>query len=205
MKGNESDFLRHGTSFWLFPLYWLSASCSEMSGGVNFNVALPRRLSTKELHGFTLLELLVALAIMLIAVAGIMHAVSNGLVTMQSISRRMEALNLARMKMEELLQSPEEQPTEQEGDFGEAFPQFRWSARISDAPVEGLKTITVAVVWFEGAEERTLTLSVLYGREKLSSLLLSENELNPTAQGEHQSGAIRKTVPEGASEEDANR
>jgi len=203
MKGNESDLLRDGLR--LHPLYGLGMSCSEPTEGLNFGVVSSRSLTAKEIGGFTLLELLVALAIMLIAVAGIMHAVSNGLVTTQSISKRMQALNLARMKMEELLQSPEQQQAEQEGDFGEAFPQFRWRAQISDAPVEGLKAITVTVVWFEGDEERTVTLNALYGREKLSSLLLTESEVKPTARVGHQSETLRQASPEGTGEGNATR
>ena len=121
-------------------------------------------------YGFTLLELLIALAIMVIAVVGIVRGVSNGLVAVQSLSRRTEAINLARAKMEELLASIDEQPSEQEGDFGDAFPQFKWRAQISDSQVEGLRTVTVTVIWFEGANEREVSLSTAIGEEKLTSL-----------------------------------
>lgn len=120
--------------------------------------------------GFTLLELLIALAIMVIAVVGIVRGVSNGLVTVQSLTKRAEAINLARAKMEELLASIDEQPSEQEGDFGDAFPQFRWRAQISDSPVDGLRIVTVTVSWFEGVNERAVSLSTAIGEEKLTSL-----------------------------------
>lgn len=137
--------------------------------------------------GFTLLELLIALAIMVIAVVGIVRGVSNGLVVVQSLTRRAEAINLARAKMEELLASIDEQPNEQEGDFGDAFPQFKWRAQISDSPVDGLRIVTVTVIWFEGANERTVSLGTAIGEEALTSLPPAESE-----SASESSGAVRE-------------
>lgn len=134
--------------------------------------------------GFTLLELLISLAIALIAIAGIIKAVGNGLVVVQSISRRTQALNLAKMKIEELLMTIDDQPNEQEGDFGGSFQEFRWRSRISEAPVEGLKVVTITVTWLDGASERELSLSTAVGPEKLTSLPPPEGSATQGVTGE---------------------
>ncbi|MCX7776885.1 MAG: prepilin-type N-terminal cleavage/methylation domain-containing protein [Armatimonadetes bacterium] len=150
---------------------------------------------------FTLLELLIALAITVIAVVGIVRGVSNGLMAVQSLSKRNEAINLARMKMEELLTSMDEQTDEQEGGFGEAFPQFRWEAQISDAQVEGLKVVTVRVIWREGVNERAVSLSTLIGQEKLTSLPPSESDGESQSRGEPSEGESLSATTGGGRDE----
>lgn len=109
------------------------------------------------MRGFTLLEVMVALAIM----AGVILTVISSLNYHLSLTARSNeetvALLLARSKLEELeLLDSKALDQPKEGTFAPERPNYSWKAKLSATPVAVFKSLTVTVTW--GADRRTLSL-----------------------------------------------
>jgi general secretion pathway protein I len=108
-------------------------------------------------RGFTLLEVMVALAIMAGVVLTILSSVNYHLSLTGRNQEEAAAVLLARVKIEELeLLSSKDLAQAKEGTFTPEWPDYSWKAEISPLPVPLLKKLTVTVTW--GAERRTLSL-----------------------------------------------
>lgn len=99
-----------------------------------------RRGSTIGRNGFTLLEVMVALAVLATTLTVIYQLHGQ---TMQ-ISGRARFYNLAPMlaqsKLSELEQNEHKELAESSGDFGEDFPGYRWSIQLEDVAPDLLTT-----------------------------------------------------------------
>jgi len=116
--------------------------------------------------GFTLIEVVVALAILGIGLTVIFELFSGGL-RLASISQEYSvAVNYGRMKMEEIAFQSKVEEGDEEGQFDE---NFRWKVAIQKVdilpaekdtdfkpPVE-LFQITVNIIWKSGSQERSAT------------------------------------------------
>jgi len=115
--------------------------------------------------GFTLLEAIVSVAIMAIGLVAVIEAYGAAM----RLSLQDEYLStgtfLARGKMEEVLKETAIAPGEDDGDFGEEFPDYSWTVEIADSEIEGLEIVTVTVTWnVAGVEdELVLTSAAPYG------------------------------------------
>lgn len=113
---------------------------------------------SKAEKGFTLLELIVAIAILSFGLVGVLQAISAALAASRLAEDYSTAAILAEQKMAELSVSVEDlEAGEDSGDFGELFPRFAWSCRVEDSGVEGLLQATVVVSWRSGQRERSFT------------------------------------------------
>jgi general secretion pathway protein I len=85
-------------------------------------------------RGFTLMEVLVALAVLAIALTSIYRL--QGQTFMMSASARFysQAPQLARMKLAELETEKFKDIIDGNGDFGEDFPGYTWSVSIEELP-----------------------------------------------------------------------
>ncbi|HID06609.1 MAG TPA: type II secretion system protein [Armatimonadetes bacterium] len=145
---------------------------------------------------FTLLELLVALAIMVIAGVAIMQAMSQSLLITHACARRTRAAQLAQMKMEEFLQNPDLlTEAQQEGDFGDLFPDFQWHAEVVESPIQDMQLLRVTVVWQDGVRERSFTLSTLIGPEELTSAPPTQGRGEDAHATEEGGSASKGTLP----------
>ncbi|MDD2319020.1 MAG: type II secretion system minor pseudopilin GspI [Geobacteraceae bacterium] len=109
------------------------------------------------MKGFTLLEVMVALAIMAGVVLTVISSVNYHLSLTAQNNEETVALLLARAKLEELeLLGKEELAQVKEGTFQPEWPDYSWKAEISTAPVPIFKSLTVTVTW--GADRRNLSL-----------------------------------------------
>lgn len=108
--------------------------------------------------GFTLLELMVALVILALGIVGLMRAVSQGMAATAQIRDVTAATTLAQMKMEELASNVADLPAESSGNFGDEAPEFSWRAMAEETDIEGLKKITVVVLWQRGNRQQSVTL-----------------------------------------------
>ncbi len=109
------------------------------------------------MKGFTLLEVMVALAILSGVVLTVLNSVNYHLSLTNRNRDEAVATLLARMKLEELgFLDKEELAQVKEGTFKPDWPEYSWKAELSSLPVALLKKLTVTVTW--GAERRSISL-----------------------------------------------
>lgn len=120
--------------------------------------------------GFTLLEVMIALAIMAGALVVILHS------HLLSVNLANRALGvslaglLAQEKMEGIIKEGFPEEGEEEGDF-EKHPHFRWRRTVERAELfeeerEELRRVVVTISWFDGINEQEFeVVSYLFGRD----------------------------------------
>ena len=95
--------------------------------------------------GFTLMEVMVAMAIMAIALVSIFQLQSQS-ISMTTDSRFMTtAALLAQSKMVEVETMSSLSNQSEDGDFGADYPQYTWHLSVSDAQLQQFKKIEVTV------------------------------------------------------------
>jgi len=114
--------------------------------------------SVLSLSGFTLLEVLVALAVLAVALVSLLGLQNrNLLLTMQA-----ERLSTATLLAQEMLTRTQLEGPDAarvtSGDFSslhpQQYPEFRWHRTVRPAPIEGLWELRVGVTWGEREDER---------------------------------------------------
>jgi general secretion pathway protein I len=114
--------------------------------------------------GFTLIEVVIALAILGVGLTVIIELFSGGLRLARASVEYTKAVNYARMKMEEIVIKPNIQEGTEEGEFD---PTYRWQVGIKKVdllslgkdrdltpPVE-LFQVKINVLWKSGSKERS--------------------------------------------------
>jgi general secretion pathway protein I len=97
-------------------------------------------------RGFTLLEVMIAMAILSITLVAVFQSQSQS-ISMAGSSRFLTTASLlAQSRMAEIdaAADPREVKTGN-GDFGEDFPDYRWQVEIGDTEIEVLKKISLTV------------------------------------------------------------
>jgi general secretion pathway protein I len=117
-----------------------------------------KRLSKKD--GFTLLEIMIAVAILSSALVAVLQNESRILSSTYESNTLTMASFLALQKLSELESKLGGVDTEMDGTFGKDFPLFTWKAEVRDIPVPGIqaKLLRVSVLWKEGERDRVFTL-----------------------------------------------
>ena len=110
----------------------------------------------KILHnkGFTLLEIMIAVAILAVALVTLLGSQSQSVFFANSAKFETMAALLAQSKMSEITIQAADSLSSDSGDFGEDYPGYTWEATVSDVSIEGLdaisdylKQIDLAVTW----------------------------------------------------------
>lgn len=115
--------------------------------------------------GFTLLEVMIALAILsLVAVAFLRAQGSSVHLVDESIQISLATL-LAKEKMAELESARFPEPGKNSGSGGEDFPLFHWEQVISSTEILNLRKAVVRILWMEGTRERTLELTAYFAKK----------------------------------------
>ncbi len=93
-------------------------------------------------YGFTLLEVMVSVAIMSIVLVSVYRLHSQSL-TMNTEARfYTQATMLAQSKLAEMGAGEDAEFTDDSGEFGENFPGYRWSVSVEDVEIEALGEIS---------------------------------------------------------------
>jgi type II secretion system protein I len=109
-------------------------------------------------HGFTLIEVVVALTIASLAFPALLKAFSQGVNTYSVIENRTTAYYLLRLKMGQVEMTGYPETGKTDGDFGNDS-LFKWSTEVIDTDTEGLREINVVITWEEKGQEKSLQLS----------------------------------------------
>ena len=105
--------------------------------------------------GFTLLEIMIALAIVAIALVSLLGLANRSIAVQERLQRMTRATLLAQEKMTEIELAAEAETLVFEpaaGVFAEPFSDFRWRLEFADTPLPVVTQVSVTVAW--GAEER---------------------------------------------------
>jgi general secretion pathway protein I len=109
------------------------------------------------MKGFTLLEVMVALAIMAGVILTVISSFNYHLSIMTRDREETTALLLARAKLEELeLVNKDGLQSAQEGTFAPDHPEISWKAEVTRTAVSFFRKLTVTATW--GNDKRTLSL-----------------------------------------------
>lgn len=93
-------------------------------------MAVVRRLQSKA--GFTLLEVMIAVAIIAIAVVTLLGAQSQSVSLVAGTKFDTTASLLAQWKMSDLLLQDYDDMADDQGNFGEDYPQFYWKVQVTE-------------------------------------------------------------------------
>ena len=143
-------------------------------------VVIASRSNVYSTTGFTLIEVVIAIAILGVALAVIFELFSGGLRLGRVSKEYVMAMNYASLKMEELTTKGEVREGTEEGEFNQ---EYRWQTfvkKLDLLPIEEkgidfkppaeLMNIKVNVLWKSGAKERSAAI------ESYKAVKLEENE-----------------------------
>lgn len=109
-------------------------------------------------EGFSLLEVMVAVAVLAVALVPLLQAQGRSLRVSSDIQLKSQAALLARERMTELELLEDLQPGEEEGEY-EDIPPFRWQTVVVDRqdipelPWLTFREVTVKILWPGGYDE----------------------------------------------------
>lgn len=112
-------------------------------------------------RGITLVEVLATMVIVAIVLPVALRGIALT-VTLAGLTRqRGEATALAESKLSELQVTGDWQNGMLSGDFGDAWPAYRWEAVVEPWDEEALQQLHIAVTWTTRGAQREVVLSTL--------------------------------------------
>lgn len=111
-------------------------------------------------RAFTLMEVLATLVLIGIVLPVAMRGVSMSLQAAGQARRTLDATQLAQQKLAELLVVRDAGEFNGSGDFGAAWPDYRWQVR-GTAADHGLYRVSVTVAWSQRGVGRSVRLDTL--------------------------------------------
>lgn len=125
--------------------------------------------SADEENGFTLIEIVVALAILSLALPTLLHSFREAAKGQALAENRTTALYLLKFRMAAIETEGYPDIGEADGEFGEDS-RFRWHSTVQDVEseeIEGLRLVTVTVTWQERGEERLISTSTYFADRQM--------------------------------------
>jgi len=105
-------------------------------------------------RGLTLLEMLVAMAILAVGIVGVLRVFSSSIVTSKAAESYSLAATLADQAAAELERQRSLSPGTLSGEFENVGPGYTWQAEIGSAEAGGLQRVRIAVFWETGSRRR---------------------------------------------------
>ena len=127
-----------------------------MNAGIGTSSALRARR-----RAFTFVEVLATLMLLSIVLPSVMSGISLCLSTADFAKREAQASALCHGKLMEMAAQGDLQHAAQAGDFGADWPDFNWTAEVSDFSGTTLKSLDVTVSWRQRNKDHSVTLSTL--------------------------------------------
>jgi type II secretion system protein I len=115
-------------------------------------------------RGFTLLEVMIALAILSLVAIAFLRMQAGSLRLIDESSQISLATLLAREKMAELESAGFPEVGKSSGPGGEEFDSFRWERVISSTEILMLRKAIVRILWMEGGRERNLEVTAYFAK-----------------------------------------
>jgi general secretion pathway protein I len=109
-------------------------------------------------QGFTLLEVMVALAILAITLVIIFSQQAVGIKAGNEARIITKATFVAQERMAGLITQDRLPIGEEEGEVQDAIPPMKWKQMVEESAIEGMKKIIVLVLWKEGDRDRDVRL-----------------------------------------------
>ena len=113
----------------------------------------------KHNEGFTLLEVMLSLAIIAIVFVTLLISQSQGLKKVSYLRSSSKAVSLAQQKIEEIKLSGFPEIDVRLDQEEENYKGFLWKKKVEKTELEGLRKITVIVNWFEGKKREEVSLA----------------------------------------------
>jgi type II secretion system protein I len=122
---------------------------------------IEKTIRITETTGFTLLEVMLAMAILAIALVGVFQSQSQSISMVGQSRFETTAALLAQSKMASVDAMKTGDITSNNGTFDDDFPDYTWAVEVSDTASESVKKISVTIVNRQMTTNNTYTL-VLY-------------------------------------------
>jgi len=122
----------------------------------------PRARRGRRASGFTLIEVLATLVIIAIVLPVAMQGISIATNAASDSRRRVEAAALGESRLAEFIATLEWQNGGGGGDFGEDWPDYRWTADVYDWSETNMKEIDMRVIWKgRSGQDKSIILTTL--------------------------------------------
>jgi prepilin-type N-terminal cleavage/methylation domain-containing protein len=141
-------------------------------------------LYLREPRGFTLIEVLIALAITIIGLVPLLHLLTNSILVADSAWNLSQATLIANAKLAEVAAQDDLKSGKEEGiiESTEKEMVFDWQSEVTEVSVEelegmnllGLRKVTVNVMWYEGKNQKHVSLATYVDIDKTVTRI-SEN------------------------------
>jgi general secretion pathway protein I len=115
-------------------------------------------------EGFTLLEVMIAIAILSLVAVAFLRAQASSIRLVDESVQISKATLLAKERMAELESRGFPEPGSNSGTFGDAFPLYRWEQTISTTDIPDIRKAVVRVLWMEGDLQRNMELTIYFAR-----------------------------------------
>ena len=118
-----------------------------------------------EKRGFTLLEVMIALAILALVGVAFLRAQAGSIRLVDESNQVSLATLLAREKMAELEGMGFPEVAKNSGAGGEAYPALRWEQVVTTTELPAIRKALVRILWKDGTRERTLELVAYFAQK----------------------------------------
>ena len=112
-------------------------------------------------RGFTLLEVMIALAIIGTALVACLGLTNRCIHSHEQVQRITTATMLAQHKMSELeavSRRGELDSSDQQGMWEKPYSQYRWQVAYTDTPISGVQQVSVSILWGERKRNKEVSI-----------------------------------------------